>query len=374
MLRGFFVISIVVLSSAPSAVASAASGVPAPSTVTTEVADPLASRHLRIGTLHSPPFIIKNFDGTWSGLSVDLWRAIATELKFTYEFQEKTIQGLLDGVRDGELDAVAAALTITENRELVMDFTHPFHTTGLAIATLPGQRENVWLAVFRQLFSWQFLQIAGLLTLLLFVVGWVIWLVEHRHETVQEDSHTIRHVSEGFWWAAATMTTVGYGDKTPLTRVGRALGVIWMFTALMLVASFIAAFSSILTVSKLSTTMRGLDDLTRSIVATVPASTSEEYLRRNGISARAYPTIRDAMEAVANRSVDAMVYDAPLLKHLVRSEFAGRVEVLPVTFERQDYGFALPADSELREPINRALLRVIRSPQWSDTLTRYLGE
>ena len=142
----------------------------------------------------------------------------------------------------------------------------------------------------------------------------------------------------------------------------------------MLVASFIAAFSSILTVSKLSTSMRGLVDLTHSSVATVPASTSEEYLRRNGITARTYPTVNDAMEAIANRRVDAMVYDAPLLKFLVRSKFAGRVEVLPVTFERQDYGFALPANSDLCESFICALLRVIRSPEWSDTLTRYLGE
>ncbi|HSG91099.1 MAG TPA: transporter substrate-binding domain-containing protein, partial [Pseudomonadales bacterium] len=182
-------------------------------------------RHLVIGTLHSPPFIIHNRDGSWSGISVELWRAIAAELGLTFEFEEHSLQALLDGIREGSLDAAAAALTITEERERHIDFTHPFHTTGFAIATRPGQRTSVWFAVFQQLFSWEFLQVAGALALLLFVVGWIIWLVEHKHRPVQEDSHTIRHISEGFWWAAATMTTVGYGDKTPLTRIGRAFGV-----------------------------------------------------------------------------------------------------------------------------------------------------
>jgi polar amino acid transport system substrate-binding protein len=327
---------------------------------------------LRIGTMHTPPFCIKNLDGSWSGISIDLWHEIASELHIEYEFEEHTLQELLEGVSNGEFDAVVAALTVTQDRELVMDFTHPLHSTGFAIATQPRQKTNVWLSVLQQLFSWQFLQVAGFLALMLLVVGWLMWLVEHRHEHADTDSHTIRHISEGFWWAAATMTTVGYGDKTPLTRIGRALGVIWMFTALMIVASFIAAFSSVLTVSKLEMTMQGPKDLARARVATVPGSTSEAYLKRNGIATRAFPTVSAGLSAVANGRIDAMVYDAPLLRYFAQTEFPEQVEVLPVTFERQDYGFALPENSELRESINRELLRIVRSSEWSETIERYL--
>lgn len=68
-----------------------------------------------------------------------------------------------------------------------------------------------------------------------------------------------------------------------------------------------------------------------------------------------------------------MVYDAPLIRYFAQTEFPEKVEVLPVTFERQDYGFALPENSELREPINRELLRIVRSSEWSETIERYLG-
>ena len=147
-----------------------------------------------------------------------------------------------------------------------------------------------------------------------------------------------------------------------------------MFTALMIVASFIAAFSSILTVQKISSNMQGLKDLSRMRVATVPGSTSEAYLHNNGIATRTFPSVSDGLEAVATGKVDAMVYDAPLIRYLARTEFVGQVEVLPVTFERQDYGFALPENSPLREPINRVLLRIVRSESWGETLARYLGE
>ena len=81
---------------------------------------------MRVGTLHSPPFIVKSADGSWSGISIALWRRIAEELDLTFEFEERDIQGLLDGVQDGSLDVAVAALTITEGRETELDFTHPF--------------------------------------------------------------------------------------------------------------------------------------------------------------------------------------------------------------------------------------------------------
>ena len=328
---------------------------------------------MRVGTLHSPPFIVKSPDGSWSGISIALWRRIAEELDLTFEFEERDIQGLLDGVQDGSLDVAVAALTITEGRETALDFTHPFHTTGFSVAVPPQARTDSWWLTFGNLVSWQFVQLSGMLVLLLFLVGWVIWLVEHKQQVAKGDSHTIRHISEGFWWAAATMTTVGYGDKTPLTRFGRLVGVVWMFMALMLVASFIASFASALTVQRLESKWHGPQDLVRMFVATVPASTSEQYLREQGIASRAYPTVADGLRAVAEGEVDAMVYDAPLLRYLVRTGYPKRLEVLPFTFERQDYGFALPSGSSLREPINRSLIRIIREPGWTSTIDRYLG-
>jgi voltage-gated potassium channel len=39
---------------------------------------------------------------------------------------------------------------------------------------------------------------------------------------------TIRNFGDGLWWAAATATTVGYGDVTPVTATGRAIGMALM--------------------------------------------------------------------------------------------------------------------------------------------------
>ncbi len=107
-------------------------------------------------------------------------------------------------------------------------------------------------------------------------------------------------------------------------------------------------------------------------VATVTASTSEGYLRGRGIGYQAFGSVGEALQALANGSQDAVVYDAPILRYLAVHELDG-VQVLPRTFARQDYAIALPEGSPLREPIGRDLLRRISEPGWRDVLVRYTG-
>jgi polar amino acid transport system substrate-binding protein len=68
-----------------------------------------------------------------------------------------------------------------------------------------------------------------------------------------------------------------------------------------------------------------------------------------------------------------LVYDRPLLLWLVNGRFFSSLQVLDATFDPQVYAIALPQGSELRMPINLALLDAIRSDWWRETLFAYLG-
>jgi voltage-gated potassium channel len=48
----------------------------------------------------------------------------------------------------------------------------------------------------------------------------------------------IRTPEDACWWALATMTTVGYGDRYPVTNGGRLVGAILMITGVALVGTF----------------------------------------------------------------------------------------------------------------------------------------
>jgi len=331
-----------------------------------------AAESLTVATRHVPPFAIAQPDGRWSGVTIVLWREVARELGVETRFVETDLKTMLDGVATGELDAAVAAVTITGEREGVMDFSHPFLSSGLGIA-VNRQSDEGWFAVMQRVFSGRFLKVtAGLLGLLL-LIGLLIWVFERRHNA-QFDHRPARGIGAGLWWAAVTMTTVGYGDKAPSTAGGRAVAILWMFASVIIISSFTAAIASALTVGQLGGTVQGEDDLGRARIATLAGSTSVDYLQRNHHRFRSVDNIDEALQLLAQGSIDAVVYDAPILRYRVLQDYDDRLAVLPGSFDRQDYGIALPAGSPLREDINRAMLDFLQTEAWEEIVFEYLGE
>src|ERR1700758_466347 len=57
-----------------------------------------------VGVAPGPPFNIHSSNGTWTGISVELWREIANELGIDFEFRETNLSGNFDGLAEGWLD------------------------------------------------------------------------------------------------------------------------------------------------------------------------------------------------------------------------------------------------------------------------------
>lgn len=334
-------------------------------------AQPLPAKTLRAGIREAPPFAMKGDDGTWRGISVELWRRIAADLQWSYTWEESSLPDLLDAVEGGEIDVAVGALTVTAEREKALDFTHPFDTSGLGIA-IPRRKES-WLAGLRRLLSEPLLEAIGALCLLLIVIGALIWIFERKRNPEQFGGNAVHGIGSGFWWAAVTMTTVGYGDKTPRTFAGKLVGLLWMFAGIIMISGFTAAITTALTVSHFESSIGGPEDLSGLTVATIAGSTSEAYLREHRIAFERFPSPMEGLRAVAEGRVAAMVYDAPVLRYIAVTELQNRVHVLPITFERQDYAFALPNGSDLRELINTRMLEIITGSEWRATLEDYLG-
>lgn len=71
--------------------------------------------------------------------------------------------------------------------------------------------------------------------------------------------------------------------------------------------------------------------------------------------------------------LDAFVYDKPLLEWVVRRDFADDMRVLPNIFDNQNYGIAVPPNSDMRTRIDLAMVDDLRTDWWKDVLVRYLG-
>ena len=92
-----------------------------------------------------------------------------------------------------------------------------------------------------------------------------------------------------------------------------------------------------------------------------------------GIAPKPFANEHDGLEALIAGRLDAFVFDHLVLRYVARTEFAGRVRVLPNTFDQYFLKMGLPEGSPLREPLNRSLLEIVEEGDWKRQVQRYVG-
>ena len=331
-----------------------------------------ASRELVVGTKEAPPFAMKLSDGSWTGISIDLWRRIAQEQKLHFRFEEEqTVQGLIDGVAARKYDIAVAALTVTAAREEVVDFSAPFYATGLGIA-IAATGTPTWTPVIRALTSFGFMQAVLALIGLALLVGVVVWFFERRHNE-EFGGGVAKGLSSSVWWTTVAMTQRGIGNFGPRTMPGRLIAMLWMVGSIIAIAVFTAGITSALTVRSLQSSVQGVTDLSAVRVGAVSGSSTEESLARIRTKFTGFPNAHAGLQALRAHEIDAFVYDRPLMAWIVNHDFRTSVQLLDASFEPQFYAFALPPGSALRKPVNLSILQATQSTWWDETLFRYLG-
>jgi ABC-type amino acid transport substrate-binding protein len=334
--------------------------------------DNAAPGKVLVGVIDAPPFTMKTKDGNWEGLSIELWQAIAQKLGVEFEVREYTPEQLMDAVNRGEVDVITA-LAATEEHEVLMDLSLPFLRSGSAIAVAAEPTGHSWLRFAGRLVSLNLLPVLGLLILMSLIAGAIVWLFERRQNPEMFGGGAPRGIGHGIWWAIVTLTTVGYGDKAPKTLGGRLVALIWMLASVILIASFTAAVTTSFTVGELKGKVRGLSDLPHVRVGSLSESQALNFLAKRGIAVLPFENAEDGLQAIVDKKIDAFVFNEAVLKHLVRTEFPGRVQVLAGTFDHHYVSMAMPSGSPLREPLNRALLKITAKEDWPRMVEFYLG-
>jgi ABC-type amino acid transport substrate-binding protein len=326
---------------------------------------------ITVVTKEIEPFVFVDGEEV-SGFSIDLWQALALELGLPFEFEiVTTVQEQLDAVEQEQADVAVAAISITAERERQVDFSHRYFESGLGILAHSGGSTTL-LDSFRLALSPNLLRLFIFLLLTILIAGHVIWLIERRRNEEFPQTY-LKGVWEGIWWAAVTVTTVGYGDRTPIGRLGRLFGMFWMFAGLFIIANFTAGVTSQLTLETLQGVIQGPEDLPGKQVVTVAGSTSDVWLANEGIGHQTVPTIEEAYELLDSGEVDAVVYDHPVLLYYTLQHPDKGYIVAGEVFNEEDYGMAFPHGSPLREEVNRALLKLVENGTYRNIYTKWYG-
>ncbi len=332
---------------------------------------------LKILTKRIEPFVSYK-DRKFSGFSIDLWQLIAERQGWKYEFKlEPTLAALLFDMKEGRADAAIAAVTITAEREQYIDFSHPYFRSGLAIltasesASATSQVLGVLLSMFlSKTFAW-----AGIILLVtLLIASHIIWLLERRNNPQFAKSY-IPGLWDSFWWALVTITTVGYGDKAPKAIFGRLFAMFWMIVGYFMFAYFTASVTSSVTVRELRGAINGPGDLGGHKVAVIEKSTSAKYMRQFAAGATLINVdrIEQAYHMLDNGTIEAIVHDAPVLLYHAAQQGPGRTRIAGPVFHEEDYGIVLPEGSKLREPVSRAILRLMENGDYARLYAKWFG-
>ena len=308
--------------------------------------------------------------GRLTGFSIDLLKEIAltADLPFEWVVYESVPQ-LIEAVESGETDLAIAAISMTPDREQLVDFSYPYYQSGLQVVArsvplaLPRRLANVLLSQ-RLLFAYLFV------VMMLVLVGHVVWLGE-RGKNPQFPRSYVRGVWEGIWWAGVTVTTVGYGDRTTITTAARLVAMVWMFFGLFLMANFTAVVTTELAAQRQAMVVRGPDDLAGSLVAAVEGTTSADYLVDRGIEFRAVTTVDEALDLLRQGDVDAVVHDLPVLQYHLDQLDDPELQLAGEVFQPEEYAIALPTNSPYREELNAAMLEVKVNGTYDELMRRW---
>ena len=327
---------------------------------------------LQVAVYDGPPFAFRENHGEYSGFMVEIWEAIAQDMQLEYEYTITNMEGLLAGVNRGDYQVGLGAITITPQREKLVDFTQPVNGSGTGII-LPRQRMGSSFGNYVWPIARAILILAISLSLLLLVSGTLVWFVERKHP--RDPGHRdIDSIEDGLWWSAVTVSTIGYGDKVPRTRLGRIIGVVWIFAGLVMLSLFTANASAIFTVTEIEQQINSKEDLRRVRVGAAERSSGQEFLLRERIAHETYDNIQLAIDAMLAGKLDCVVSNVPVARYLNNSTYKRKLSIAQKLLLKNNMGIALTPGSEFEEQINRRLLVMLSEPRWQNTMTIYLGD
>jgi len=324
---------------------------------------------LRVAIEVMAPCVMKS-DEAYTGFEIELWEEISKDLGQEFTYYETNMDGIFRDLIKGNAQVGFSCITITHEREELVDFSHHTLDSGLRIMVL-NKKEFSVIGPVKSLFSPLVMKALAYLGLFLIVCGHVFWWVEKGKHTIS--AKYFPGIFQAFWYVMVTMTTVGYGDIVPRKWIGRVMAFLVMLIGIGFFGWAIAQLSSAITVQKLHSDITDHRDLRNRLVATVAGTTSVDALDDLGAIVVPVKVIDEAIEKLLKQKVDAVVFDSPTILYYAHYEQAGKVAVVGNLFDLQYYGFLFPQGSELREPVNRALLKMHKTGQYDKIFNKWFG-
>lgn len=110
------------------------SAVPTTTTPAGQKATPKKSKYVISSDSSFAPFVFQNDKGKFTGIDMDLIKAIAKDQGFTIEIDNPGFDAAVSDVQSGHAQGMIAGMTVTDARKSTFDFSEPYYTANSILA------------------------------------------------------------------------------------------------------------------------------------------------------------------------------------------------------------------------------------------------
>ncbi len=312
-------------------------------------------------------------NGTPHGFGIDVLHSVFEQMRI----EQKNVQLVKADsfseayklVLDGQADVGGIPILQRANREREIDFSFSALNTGYRVILRTGTKRKT--SVLEILTGFELLRTLLISIVIVFTMANLIWLAERNREGSDFDSTYLKGVYEAFWWATVTVTTVGYGDRTPHRPIGRLLAIVWMVLGLFLVSFFIASITSAMTVNAIESNITSINDLKQLKIATLTNSAFSAYLDDRAVAYKGFAVNTEMYAALEDGTVDAVFYDANSVDYYSKWEAQGKSYVVGPIIQPTEQSFFFTDGHPLLDEFNLALLQIREDGRWQAIHDRY---
>ena len=335
--------------------------------------DPGMTSPVRVGVYASPPFVISEEDGRFTGMAVELWEGLADTFVLQTEYLElNTLGELVDAAADGQIDVAVTNLTITRERAVRIDFTHPWFDAGLRIMVDEDQGTGLG-AVINGLSQSGYLRAYGWIGLVI-LLATLLLTVFDRHFDKDFPKRWKDGIAESFY-AVMSITTSGRSParKNLFGWIGRLWQGLWLVCGIAVLAYVTSSVTSVMTTLSLSNQINSVADLSTRTVGVFEGSVAEQYARQAGLDARSFAHIEQAADSLVDGQIAAIIGDAPVLEYFANNDTGRSLAVVGAIFEPDKYGFGLPLGSPLARRLTIEIIGAHESGDLDELRAKYFG-
>ncbi|KAI4353714.1 hypothetical protein L6164_002645 [Bauhinia variegata] len=329
-----------------------------------------------------------------TGYSIDVFKAAVSYLEgsglhvsFVFEaFVDRegksagTYSQLLQQIPQ-KYDAVVGDVTIVAKRSTFVDFTLPYAESGVRMLIRVRHNRHLDMWIFLRPFSWDLW--LSIITFCIFI-GFALLFMERNAKKDEriEDSSSRKQVAGPSIICLPIAQAVLPERESVAKKCSRFVLLVWLGLAFILMQSYTASLSSILTLDQIKPSYPTIDSLKRDHenvgyrCGSFVRDLLRDHLQFDESRIKNYCKNKDYRDALSkgtqNGGIAAMFDELPYIKVLLK-KYGSKYMMAGPTYRTDGFGFAFPLGSNLTSYFSRAILNVTQGPIMDEIEDKYFG-